>query len=76
VLGSLVSLLLSRVEVAVDTYMPMAFINMNKGDAKLIQKYEGKNLRSIGWSILGMLGAIGVGLFTNTIYDLVKNYII
>ncbi|MDD9195705.1 hypothetical protein PVK62_07615 [Aliivibrio sp. S3MY1] len=75
ILGSTASSLLSKVEKSIDSYMSMSYINMNKGDAKLIKKYKSRNTSSVIYSILGFVGTLSIGLLTNVIYDLVKVFI-
>lgn len=75
VLGSLTSGILSKVEEFVDSYISLSYINMNKGDAKLISKYSEKNKRSIKLSIFGLIGTIILGILTNSLYDISKTFI-
>lgn len=76
VLGSLAAIFLSKLEQSIDSYMSVSYIDMNKGDKKLIRKYENRNRSSLFWSAIGLLGTIGIGVLTNTIYELMKGYIV
>ncbi|TOJ87283.1 hypothetical protein CGI30_14235 [Vibrio parahaemolyticus] len=74
-LGSLVSALLSRVEQSIDSYLAISYININKGDRKLIKSFESKNKRSILLSVLGVAATIVIGVTTNTVFEIIKPYI-
>lgn len=75
VLGVLSSQFLSKVEQAIDSYMVMSYINLTKGDYKLIKRFKGQNKKSIYVSIFGVLATIGIGVFTNYFYDLIKEFL-
>ncbi|MCV5372426.1 hypothetical protein OFD18_30020, partial [Escherichia coli] len=60
VLGALATHLLSKVEQAIDSYMVMSYINLTKGDAKLIKRFKGQNKTSALLSAFGVVGTVGV----------------
>ncbi|WP_203535893.1 hypothetical protein, partial [Vibrio parahaemolyticus] len=75
VLGALATHLLSKVEQAIDSYMVMSYINLTKGDAKLIKRFKGQNKTSALLSAFGVVGTVGVGVFTNYFYDIIKGFL-
>lgn len=75
IIGNISELILSKIEMAIDSYLPISYLNINKGDAKLISKYSKKNTKSALIGAFNLLGIIGIGLFTNSVYDLIKYFI-
>ena len=73
VIGAFVGSLLSKTELSIDSYMNISYVNMNKGDAKIIKKCEDKNKKSIYSSIYNLFGAIAIGFISNFFYSLVKD---
>lgn len=72
IIGNIADTLLSKVESSIDSYLALSYLNLNKGDAKLIKKFSKRNTKSIVWSALGLIGTLAVGVFTNYVYDLIK----
>ncbi|MCV5886439.1 hypothetical protein OFN71_24770, partial [Escherichia coli] len=60
---------------AIDSYMVMSYINLTKGDAKLIKRFKGQNKTSALLSAFGVVGTVGVGVFTNYFYDIIKGFL-
>ncbi|MBQ4829818.1 hypothetical protein J8L84_11080 [Alteromonas sp. MMG017] len=72
IIGNLADTLLSKVESAIDSYLAMSYLKLNKGDAKLVTEFSQRNKKSLIWSGLGVTGTLLIGLFTNYVYDLIK----
>lgn len=72
IVGGVSDLFLRKLEVSIDSYLPMSYLNINKGDAKLISDFSGRNKKSILWSVFGLIGTIAIGLATSAAYDLIK----
>lgn len=72
IVGGISKLFLKKLEDSIDSYLPMSYLNINKGDAKLISDFSGRNKSSLLWSIFGLLGTIFIGLATSASYDLIK----
>lgn len=76
IVGGISEIFLRKLELSIDSYLPIYYLNINKGDAKLISDFSGRNKSSIIWSILGLLGTIIIGLATSASYDLIKWFIL
>ncbi|WP_018414458.1 hypothetical protein [Teredinibacter turnerae] len=72
VVGGISEVILRKLELSIDSYLALSYLNINKGDAKLISEFSGRNRSSIIWSVLGVLGTIGVGIATSASYDFIK----
>lgn len=72
IVGSLSETLLRKIEISIDGYLPLSYVEINKGDTKLIADYDGRNRASIGWSVVALFGTLLIGLFTNSVYDVIK----
>ncbi|MGH1389344.1 MAG: hypothetical protein ACRAUZ_04245, partial [Aeromonas jandaei] len=72
IVGGVSDIFLRKLEVSIDSYLPMSYLNINKGDAKLISDFSGRNKKSILWSVFGLIGTIAIGLATSAAYDLIK----
>ncbi|NVJ66037.1 MAG: hypothetical protein HWE16_06070 [Gammaproteobacteria bacterium] len=65
-------MILRKLELSIDSYMSVSYLKINKGDDKLIKEFEARNKKSLKWSVFGLLGAIGLGIFANASYDFIK----
>ncbi|MEZ8196929.1 hypothetical protein [Vibrio cortegadensis] len=72
VISSLSDLCLKKLEHAIDSYLALSYLEINKGDGKLIKSFKDRNRRSIVWSILGALGGFGMALTSSAAYDFIK----
>lgn len=72
IVGGIADLIFRRLELAIDSYLALSYLNINKGDAKLISDFAGRNKSSVIWSIVGVVGALGVGIAASASYDLIK----
>lgn len=72
IVGGVADVILRKLELSIDSYLALSYLNINKGDAKLISDFAGRNRSSITWSIVGVLGTIGVGIATSASYDFIK----
>lgn len=72
IIGGLSETFLRKIELSIDGYLPLSYIEINKGDTKLISDYDGRNRSAIGWSIVALAGTVVVGIFTNSVYDIIK----
>ena len=72
IIGSIADTLLGKVESSIDSYLALSYLNLNKGDAKLVKAFSTRNKSSLVWSGLGVVGTLAIGLFTNYVYDLIK----
>lgn len=64
--------LFKKMESAIDSYLPLAYLDINKGDKKLISEYANRNKKSIILVIAGFLGTIALSVSSRFIYDLIK----
>lgn len=72
IVGGMADVVFRKLEMSIDSYLALSYLNINKGDSKLISMFERRNRTSIIWSILGGLGAILIGMFSSAAYDLIK----
>ncbi len=72
IVGGISEAVLRKLEISIDSYLAMSYLNINKGDAKLISEFSGRNKSSIRWSIISLAGTVAVGLATSASYDLIK----
>lgn len=72
VVGGTSEVILRKLEVSIDSYLALSYLNINKGDSKLISEFSGRNRSSMIWAFLGILGTIGVGIATSASYDFIK----
>ncbi len=75
IVGSLSGIFLRKVEMAIDSYLAVSYLKLNKGDQKLIEKYSGRNRESFYWALAGTSATICLGVFTNFVYDFIKLFI-
>ncbi len=74
-IGSISSLLLVKLERAIDGFLTLSYLEINKGDGKLIQEFKDRNQDSVKYAILNFGFAIFVGICSNFAYDLIKHII-
>ena len=72
IVAGIAELVLIKLEKSIDSYLPMSYLDINKGDSKLIKKFENRNAYSVIWSVISVVGAICVGLATSATYDFIK----
>jgi hypothetical protein len=72
VVGGISEAILRKLELSIDSYLAMSYLNINKGDAKLISEFSDRNKSSVRWSIISLMGTIFVGLATSASYDFIK----
>ena len=72
IVGGVATALLRKTEISIDSYLAVSYLEINKGDKKLIKDYCKRNNSSILWALFGLIGTICVGLFTSAVYDLIK----
>ncbi len=70
--GGIAELFLRKIESSIDGYLAISYLNINKGDTKLIKTFSQRNIFSITWSIVGTIGTIAIGLGTSAAYDIIK----
>ncbi|MDR7089944.1 hypothetical protein [Cellvibrio fibrivorans] len=70
--GGVCELFLRKIETSIDGYLAISYLNINKGDAKLIKRFSNRNIVSIVWSVIGATGTIVIGLGTSAAYDVIK----
>jgi len=74
--GGIAETFLSKTERSIDSYLALSYLKINKGDAKLISDFEGRNRSSLKWSLAGVLGTVCVGILTSSAYEFIKWLII
>ncbi|MFS1503868.1 hypothetical protein BCU13_010720 [Vibrio lentus] len=72
VISSLSDLCFKKLEHAIDGYLALSYLKINKGDGKLIKSFKDRNRKSMVWSILGALGGFGMALMSSAAYDFIK----
>lgn len=72
VISSFAELCFKKLEHSIDSYLALSYLKINKGDSKLIKSFKDRNKKSIIWSVLGILGGVGMGLVSSAAYDLIK----
>lgn len=72
IIRSLCNLFLKKIEYSIDSYLAISYLNINKGDAKIIKQYSNRNRSSMIWATIGVLGTITIGVLTNSVYDFIK----
>ena len=75
VVGGLAETFLRKIETSIDSYLALSYLCINKGDAKLIKEYSDRNKSSIVWASISFACTLGLGVFTNSVYDLIKWFI-
>ncbi|MCX2796404.1 hypothetical protein OQJ62_15880 [Microbulbifer thermotolerans] len=72
IVGGVSEVILRKLELSIDSYLALSYLNINKGDAKLISDFSERNRSSIIWSLFGVIGTIGLGIATSASYDFIK----
>lgn len=72
IIGGLAEIFLKKLELSIDSYLALSYLDLNKGDAKLIKEFTGRNRKSIIFSILSLVGAISVSVLSKATYDIIK----
>ncbi|MBM4928251.1 hypothetical protein HYO35_22125 [Vibrio parahaemolyticus] len=72
VISSLSELCFRKLEHAIDSYLALSYLKINKGDGKLIKSFKDRNKKSILWSIWGIIGGLCMGLASSAAYDFIK----
>ncbi|BCG65183.1 MAG: hypothetical protein methR_P3008 [Methyloprofundus sp.] len=76
IFGNVVELFLRKIESSIDGYLALSYLNINKGDAKLIKEYANRNRFSVFKILIGSIGTICIGLLTCAVYDIIKWFIL
>jgi hypothetical protein len=63
---------LRMVEISIDSHIAISYININKGDDKLIKKYQDRNKKFIRNNILNLTLTMIISVLSCFVYDLVK----
>jgi hypothetical protein len=64
--------MLNWISQSIYGYMTLSYVEINKGDTKLIADYARKNRKSLVTSGIGLIGAILIGVFAAVTYDIIK----
>jgi hypothetical protein len=72
IVGGLSSTLMRGLENSIDSYSPISYLNLNKGDAKLLKEYQERNKKSFRTGAINLLGAIFLSFITKGTYDLIR----
>ncbi|NNM41049.1 hypothetical protein HKI82_11795 [Vibrio plantisponsor] len=72
VISSLAELCFRKLEHAIDSYLALSYLKINKGDNKLIKSFKDRNKRSIRWSLMGIAGGFCMGVASSAAYDFIK----
>lgn len=70
--GGISDTLLRLVERAIDSHLAISYLDINKGDKKLIQRFNDRNKRSIRNTVTGLAGTLILGISTSAAYDAIK----
>lgn len=70
--GGVAETFLRKLELSIDSYLALSYLNINKGDEKLIKEFSGRNTSSLIWSGFSIIGTVLVGIFTSASYDFIK----
>lgn len=70
--GSISSLFLVRLERAIDGFLTLSYLEINKGDGKLIKEFTNRNKESVKLAIVNFGAAIFIGICSNFAYDSIK----
>lgn len=65
ILISLSSSLGHLLEEAIDTYPTLSYLKINKGDARIIEEFEGRKKRSIFKLLMSVTGTIALGIIAS-----------
>jgi hypothetical protein len=72
IVGGVSETILRKLELSIDSYLAMSYLNINKGDAKIISEFSDRNKSSVKWSIISLIATIAIGLATSASYDFIK----
>ncbi len=75
VMWNISDMTLGKLEESIDSYLPLSYLEINKGDKKLIKNYKQRNSKSIFISFLSIAGTIILGIMSSATYDLIKEFI-
>ena len=75
VISSLTRLSLANVENAIESYLSLSYLQLNKGDTKLIKKFKLRNGKTIAASLIGIIGSVTMGVISSGAYDAIKELI-
>lgn len=70
--GSISSLFLVRLERAIDGFLTLSYLEINKGDGKLIKEFTNRNKESVKLAVMNFSAAIFIGICSNFAYDSIK----
>lgn len=70
--GGVAESFLRKMERSIDLNIALSYLNINKGDAKLIREYSNRNKKNITWALIGLAGTIVISLISSAAYDLIK----
>ncbi|MNZ42259.1 hypothetical protein D3C78_598300 [compost metagenome] len=70
--GGIADIFLRKLEMSIDSHIAISHLNLNKGDAKLIDEFKDRNNSSMIWAAFGLLATVALGILTNSAYDLIK----
>jgi hypothetical protein len=64
--------LLRKLEISIDSYLAISYIDICKGDKKLITTFENKNKTSIKLGVFSLVLTVLTGLATSSIFEIIK----
>lgn len=73
IVNSISELCLKKLEISIDSHLSLSYLNINKGDAKLIDSFSTRNRKAIAGAVLGTLGAFVVGIASSASYDFLSH---
>lgn len=76
IITNIAAISLKNIEMSIDRYLEISYIEINKGDSKLIKEFSNKNKSSFVMAIIGAVCTIGVGVITRFTYDIIKSLIV
>jgi len=75
IMTNLTKISLKKLERSIYGHFTLSYLDINKGDAKLIKEYEQRNASGLKKAAIGLLSAILLGIISNATYDVVKSLI-
>lgn len=69
-------ILLNKIEDSINGYLALSYLDISKGDAKIIKDFSSRNRSSILWALGGIAGTIILGIVTSMIYDFIKWFLL
>lgn len=76
IIVGIAEMFLMKFERSIDGYLTLSYLNINKGDSKLIKEYNEKNTKTFIWIAVSTLGTILTGVITRGTYDLIHWFIL